>query len=85
MKQISLRVIRENLTEVTIGNLDLYYSYDTIVAYRDGMGLIGSQNVWSNTTGKHLNELGITKEERIKADKFDEMLITVLKNHNLTV
>lgn len=85
MKQISLRTIRPNLTEVTIGNLDLYYSYETIVAFRESGKLMGSQNVWSNTTGRHLSELGISKDERVQADKFDDMLIEVLKKHDLNL
>ena len=85
MKQISLRQVKDNFSMVTIGNLDLYYSYETIVAFRDGHTLKGSQNVWSRTTGNHLNEIGISKDERIKAELFDKELKEVLAKHELNL
>jgi hypothetical protein len=85
MKQISLRTIKPNLTEVTIGSLDLYYSYETVIAFRDGVGLKVSQNCWSNTTGRHISLLESDKAKLIKSDLFDDMLLEAMKRHNLTV
>ena len=52
--------------------LELYFSYETIVAFRErGNKVVVSQNFWSVTTGRHLNEIdGGRKEDRIDADAF---------------
>lgn len=45
--------------------LDIYYSYDTIIAYRFDDELIVSENKWSVTTGRHLNTICRDKKKRI--------------------
>lgn len=48
---------RPNFTEVRVGPVDLYFSYRTIVAFSaPGFGRVISENVWSQTTGKHLKK-----------------------------
>ncbi len=38
-----------------MGDLDIYFSYRTAVAFRlPGVGLVVRQNDWGATTGKHL-------------------------------
>ena len=61
--------------------LDLYFSYDTIVAFRGGGHVtVVSQNVWSNTTGRHLNEIdGGEKEDRVDYNTFQEKLNEALE------
>ena len=56
--------------------LELYFSYETIVAFRErGNKVVVSQNFWSVTTGRHLNEIdGGRKEDRIDADAFQRGL-----------
>jgi len=44
---------REDYPEVGV---TLWYSYDTVVAFRvSGQDKVVSENVWGTTTGKHLN------------------------------
>lgn len=48
--------------KVSLGNIILYYSYDTIVAYEDLEDrLVICENVWTRTTGKHLNMISQNK------------------------
>ena len=43
---------------VSIGNMDFYFSYSTIVAFRTPKhGLICCENIWGSTTGNHLNNI----------------------------
>lgn len=52
---VRLRQDAPNRATVTIGDLDLMFSYETVVAFRTPEdGLVVSENVWSTTTGKHL-------------------------------
>jgi hypothetical protein len=44
---------------ISLGNLTVWFSYDTIVAFMDGHGKVVSENVWGPTTGKHLNEISV--------------------------
>jgi len=71
---------------VQIGSLTLYFSYDTVVAFKDGINLIVSENCWSTTTGRHLNCIdGGRKKDRLPRDKFEAELEKVLTAHGLTV
>ena len=71
---------------VTIGQLDIYFSYRTIVAYRTiDQGLICSENVWSVTTGKHLNWIQPDKEKRLSFDEFQDRLDETLEGFGLYV
>lgn len=55
-----------NKNSVTIstqkGNVTLYFSYETLVGVNDCI----SENQWSNTTSKFLNELQPDKDKRQK-------------------
>lgn len=47
-----------NLTEVSIGGVTLWFSYETCVAFAvPGVGTRVCENVWSNTTSRHLNSI----------------------------
>lgn len=79
MIQPKLKTLSPNLTEVSIGLIDYYFSYETCVAARlPGMGLVVSQNVWSKTTGKHLNTIdggsADAKAKRQPSGTFDAIL-----------
>jgi hypothetical protein len=44
-----------NFTEVTVGDLTVWFSYRTPIAFMTPeTGRVISENVWSNTTGRHL-------------------------------
>lgn len=58
----------------------LFYSYDTIVAYKDiDDGFVCSENVWGNTTGKHLNWLEPNKRNRVPNKDFELILQMMLE------
>ena len=60
---------------VTIGNKDVYFSYETIIAFRADGRLYVHANDWSNTTGRHLNDIdGGDKAGRLKSADFRQKL-----------
>lgn len=70
--------IKPNFTKISIGDLWIWFSYTTPIAFRMlGERRVVRVNDWRNTTGKHLNEIdngdkkrrisGLEFEERIKA------------------
>jgi hypothetical protein len=71
---------------VDFDNLTLWYSYNTIVAFRGGeYGRVVRQNDWGPTTGKHLNAIdGGEKSSRIPGEKFEKMLNETLKKLGLS-
>ena len=69
---------------VEIGNLDLYFSYQTVVAFRSPeTGLVVSENNWGPTTGKHLNAIGVSPKLRIDRGEFDKQLDAMLAKYGL--
>lgn len=67
-----------NFHKVSIGDVELYFSYETIVGfYTMGSGFVVSENVWSNTTGKHLTKL-CEKKSRIPHADFLKKLAVAL-------
>lgn len=73
---------------VSVGNLDLYFSYQTVVAFRGADGLKVRQNDWSTTTGKHLNWIDggdkDAKKKRLAGQEFETLLNTELARYGLT-
>lgn len=74
-----------NTLQVDLRSLRLYFSYDTIVAYRDDDdGLVVCENFWTTTTGKHLNWIdggGSSRKDRVPHDKFMDMLHAAIDRH----
>lgn len=71
----TLKVLSPNFTEVTIGDLTLYFSYSTPVAFHfPGSGYVCRENDWGPTTGKHLNTIEPRKEYRLKSADFERRL-----------
>ena len=73
-----------NSLRVSFGNLDLYYSYETVIAFRASGGLVIRKNDWSTTTGKHLNAINDDKSRRIDGSEFEKQLKEVLVKYNLS-
>ena len=63
---------------ISIGNLELYFSYDTVVAFRYKGKTYVSENCWGATTGKHLNAIEPDKKRRIKREVFKNLLSKAL-------
>jgi hypothetical protein len=69
---------------VRIGDLTLYFSYKTIVAFREsGHSLKIVKNMWSTTTGRHLNCLDRDKERRLEYSEFQRELKATLRKYGL--
>jgi len=70
---------------VSIGTLTLYFSYDTVIAFAElGHSLRCCENVWTVTTGKHLNWIS-SKDMRLPHERFESELENVLAEHHLSV
>jgi len=72
-----------NKNRVTIGNLEIYFSYETPVAFKqyEGMGkTVCSENDWSKTTGKLLNEVCPMKKGRLPNAEFRAELEKAINN-----
>lgn len=68
----------DNNRVVAIGNLKLYFSYQTVIAFEiDGNIVIASENVFSRSTGAHVNAIEPDKSKRFERGKFEAMLISV--------
>jgi hypothetical protein len=81
-----VNVIRPNLTCVETNGVEVWFSYQTPVAFRANGRLVVRENVWSNTTGRHLNLIDNgNKKERVSGEEFNRLwndfspgLLTVL-------
>ena len=75
---IEIEQIKPNFTKVNIGTVMVWFSYDTPIACRASGERVVRENIWSTTTGKHLNAIdGGTKEakaERVSSAEFDRAL-----------
>ena len=70
-----LKNIRPNFNRLQLGFGDVYFSYETPIAFQAVSGpLIVRENEWGPTTGKHLNYLNGDKKSRISGDKFLDAL-----------
>jgi hypothetical protein len=71
----------KNLTSVTIGDLSIWFSYETPIAINDGTRLVVAENQWGPTTGKHLSYIdgGAPEEKaiRLSAAEFAKALAAV--------
>jgi len=71
---------------IRVGKLTLYFSYDTIVGFHElGQPEKICENVWTTTTGKHLNWLEPDKSRRLPSEQFNAELEQVLEAHSLSV
>lgn len=76
---VRVRVLKSNFTLVEIGMVTLWFSYETVVAFSHPRVDAGRrkvcENMWSTTTGRHLNEIdGGDKKSRLKRDDFIELV-----------
>lgn len=55
-----------NFTQLVMGHLTIWFSYKTMIGFQlCGKGKMVSENHWSATTGKHLNQLEPDKKRRV--------------------
>ena len=60
---------------VTMGNVTVWFSYKTPVAFQVGHGeIVVRRNDWGPTTGKHLNAIdGGNKKARVDVETFQRL------------
>lgn len=70
---------RPNFYVVRTDRGNFWYSYETCVAFVDERGhLFICENVWSKTTGKHLNMIDDNRKKRIPYHEFQQRLADVV-------
>ncbi len=58
-----------------------YFSYKTLVAFDHvSTGLVIRENIWGNTTGKHLNWIDDDKSKRVNTETFYDKLDELKSN-----
>lgn len=63
----------KNARSLELGNLTLYFSYETLIAFNHPeTGLVIRENDWGPTTGKHLNAISDNHRERIPGKAFEK-------------
>ena len=84
-RSIRLRIYQPNFTGVELGKLDLFFSYETLVAICDTEhGWVVSKNVWSATTGRHMNKhIPIAKEDWWDHDEWETKVAEILREYGL--
>lgn len=64
-----------NQNTVKIGDVQLWFSYETCIAYKvPGYHIVVCENAWSTTTGKLLNKLEPDKDARYPREAFKKFL-----------
>jgi len=77
------QIDQKSLYTQTIGNNQVFYSYNTTVAIKTPVDTYVCENVWSVTTAKHLNRIeeltGSDREYRMRYKDF----VDLLENKNI--
>jgi hypothetical protein len=68
-----------NTILVDLGAIDLYFSYQTVVAFQYKGKLVIRENDWGCTTGKHLNWINEDKSIRIDGETFENQLSEIME------
>ena len=68
-----------NFHMVDLGKVCVWFSYETPIAFKvDGQPRVVRENIWSSTTGKHLNSIDgggkEAKARRVSSEEFDRAL-----------
>ena len=74
-----------NAMLVHVGDVTLYFSYQTLVAFdAPDFGSVVCKNSWGPTTGKHLNWIdGGNKKGRVSTDEFDRLVGELVKKFKI--
>ncbi len=66
-----------NATRATVAGVELFYSYQTLVAFRASAGLVVRRNDWGTTTGGHLNAIdggsAMARKSRVDGETFAKL------------
>jgi len=63
-----------NKNYINVNGLEIWFSYETPVAFQKAGERYVRENEWSTTTGRFLNELEPDKNKRVKSEEFEKML-----------
>lgn len=68
-------------TGKSTGITSIWFSYETPIAFyiNDNIGWRITKNIWSSTTGKHLNMIDDDKSIRIDNHEFNKLLTEALQ------
>ncbi len=73
-----VKLLKPNFTCVYLPGGSIYFSYETPIAFSvlegDTYKYYKSANVWSKTTGRHLNNANLAACETVPNGKFNELL-----------
>ncbi len=73
----------KNFNRIDIGTVTLWFSYETIIAFHTpDTGFVATENIWGNTTGKHLNWI-CNKEDRLPRAEFLDKLNSININFSI--
>ena len=61
---------KSNFTYVDMGDVELWFSYRTLIGFRSSGKLYVRYNEWGPTTGKHLNVIPHNKKVRLSSEDF---------------
>jgi hypothetical protein len=74
-----------NCLKVQFDKLTLWYSYETVIAFRADGETVVSENYWQTTTGKHLNWIDNgDKKSRLSRPEFEKQLTEDLQSLGLS-
>lgn len=82
---LSLEKLASNLQSLRCGQLKLFFSYRTVIAFQCGDKLTVSENVWSTTTGKHLAMIQTKDSQVISNAVFINRLKRVLELYQMPI
>ena len=76
MKNLQLKPIASNMTELTVGDVTILFSYQTPVAGWDDGGAFRTSKRYSVTTSKHINKYLGGKDigRKVEQDFIDEII-----------
>lgn len=66
--------VDNKFAKLTIGEVTIFFSYETPIAYVENGFVVIRQNDWGATTGKHLNRVNTDKKIRISGEQFEKAL-----------
>jgi hypothetical protein len=58
---------------VKVGKVTVWFSYSTPVAFMVGTTKVVSENIWGQTTGKHLAWIEPDKSKRVSREEFEKL------------
>jgi len=74
-----LKNIASNATEVTIGDITLYFSYETCVAFSCPAGNFKTEKKYSQTTSKHMGLFNVKEFMSCSEELFQALLKDTFK------